>query len=455
MTEQIKAVAKITQTESAYVPLSVEAGKACANCRFFDGGIGMCALIQNHPADILPTGYCNRWEAPPADNAAPKSEQAAEAAIEAVHEAIESAVQEATGQGMAEDKAHEHTDDETPTAPPAQPAGFMERVKSLFNRPDSSPFQVFKAVDGKHYWMARHTNIFEDRDKEILSSKAHAAYVARVALGLVDPPELWAYHTKGTRHGQADIVWEHAGFVFAIGHFDDTPEGQKAIKAYQKRKGKIELSHGFTYPRWALKSGVYDSYNTYEISTLPAGAASNPYTTFEEVNNMAMSEKQQNWIKESLGEEALKKALEAQGQAEKEGETLKALDKRYKDFAELETPTADDAKALDVAKTVGSVLGNLISAQAELAEMLETGKAEKAVADATVTAQAATLAAQATELKAIKEQLEAVKAQLDSRPRQGSKDSATTIDPATLPESVKNAMAETDKFWGLPAVPGQ
>lgn len=58
-----KRLMRPTQAEANYMPLSAVDGKACANCRWFsvDGG-AYCHVIENHPADVLATGMCDRHE---------------------------------------------------------------------------------------------------------------------------------------------------------------------------------------------------------------------------------------------------------------------------------------------------------------------------------------------------------------------------------------------------------
>lgn len=441
---EIRKATRYTQTECGYVPLTQAGNQACANCRFFSNEAGgYCIVCENYPLDIMPTGWCKEWEALPAANGGTETGSS-----------VESSVMDGISAGAAsyEEKAAEvvepepesvvtvvttATDNPTPT--------IIQRVKQLFtSKPDSSPFQVFKAADGRHYWLARHTNNFEDRDNEILSQKAHEAYVARVNLGFVPPPELWAYHTKGTRHGQADQVWMHQNFVFALGHFDDTPEAQQAIKWYQSQKGNIELSHGFTFPKWALKDGVYETYNTFEITTLPPKSASNPYTAFEEIDTMALSEKQANWIKSTLGEAGLKRVQDAQSTAEKDADVLKAIDAKYKDFVETQPTESDKGGSAEVTKTL---LADMIAVQAELVEQVEGFKAEIA---AFKSAEETATKAHADTVTALAETVKALQAQLDARPKSASTAEETLIEKSTLPEAVVNANVDVDPFWRVP-----
>lgn len=425
-TEQISGVKRLTQDEAHYVAVAKSADVSCETCRWFDKKALYCGIVKSTPDDILPEGSCDRHEAKDITSTPATVEIVETVKIEAVIEPVEVIPAETTV-----------------TANPAPT--IIQRVKQLFaGKPDSSPFQVFKAADGQHYWLARHTNNFEDRDKEILSQKAHEAYVARVNLGFVPPPELWAYHTKGTRHGVADVVWMHENFVFALGHFDDTPEAKQAVKWYQSQKGNIELSHGFTFPKWALKDGVYETYNTFEITTLPTNAASNPYTAFEEINTMALSEKQANWVKSTLGEAGLKRVLDAQSTAEKDADVLKAIDARYKDFVETTPSESIEAGSGEVIKTL---LADMIAVQALVMEQVEGFKADRAVEQDAFAVKAKADGDAIAELTSI---VNALKVQLDARPKSASTADETKIDKSALPPEVTNANVEIDPFWRVP-----
>src|SRR6185369_4422007 len=96
-------------------------------------------------------------------------------------------------------------------AMPTTGKGLVETIKTvvtkLFNStpspapaaaPKDESFTVFKAADGKHYWLARFSGKFKDREGEILADKSHEEYVDRVQKGIVPMPELWTWHTKGT-----------------------------------------------------------------------------------------------------------------------------------------------------------------------------------------------------------------------------------------------------------------
>lgn len=315
----------------------------------------------------------------------------------------------------------------------------------------TTSFSVFKGVDGQYHWVARHSNNFEDRDKEILADKAHGGYIRRLDMGLVPMPELWSYHTEGTRHGQADKIFLDNHFVVAVGHFDDTPEGETARKYYERNPGKVELSHGFTFPKWALKDGIYEVYNTFEISTLPIGAAANPYTTFEEINAMALSDEKRQWLEATIGKDRTDKLL---AENEKMGKAVEELGAKYKDFAdvpataETETPVEVETPATDEKPTPATMfaqlLADILEGQAHIVEVVEgQGKAIKAISESRVTEKAAS----ATEVTALKTEIGKLRTEMALTPRRASEAAETKVTEEKAAEILGQPTQESDPFW--------
>lgn len=352
--EKAKDFPIFSQTATDYTTLSTTPGQACANCIFYKptgyGWDGLekqhCHIVESWPLSIEPTGLCNRWEAiPPIDLTANPLP------VVIVEMDVEVDADKSAGKSGGLVAA-------------------MKNIVSNILNPAEPPFQVFKTKDGKKGWIARHTGKFEDREKEILADKAHDEYVDRVQKGLVDPPELWMWHAKGTRHGQAITVWKSGGFTLAAGLFDETEEGERAFNYYQKNRGKIKLSHQFNYPKNAKIDGVYYAYNTIEITTLPDGAEAFPYTSFEEIQEMALPPVARNMIKDALGDDALSRAEAADTKAEKDTKSLEALgiaSKGYDDFSGATIPVAPDAAALKALQTEhADVVKRLSEAEATL-----------------------------------------------------------------------------------------
>lgn len=311
-TDQDKAyVGLISQQEAQYVPLSAVSGQACANCRWFKEWGNYCHLVEDYPQPILATGWSNRWEALPqpivlevepipvilVDSPVPVQIQIEEMALEVPKNLVK----------RAKEFLQTLVKSTAPTEPPPQPA-----------------FAVFKAANGKKAWIARYTGKWIDREGEIIADAAQDAYVARVQSGKVSPPELWMWHNKATKHGQAVTVWRSGGFTLAAGYFDDTPAGNKAFDYYQQNQGKIKLSHMFHYPVQTKIGGVYHELNTIEVTTLPDGAEAFPYTSFQEIQAMTLPDVAQTMIRDALGEDTLTAALAADKQAVADGQKLDA-----------------------------------------------------------------------------------------------------------------------------------
>lgn len=305
-----------TQQETNYRPAGGSTDHACSNCRFFLRnweGSPKCHLIENYPEPIESNGVCDRHEIGTPEPL--------------VEEPI--LVQIVDPMMDMEDSAEMAL---------TVPKTIFQRVKdfaaSLRPEPiiEQPAFTVFKTASGRNAWIARHTGKWIDRENEILSEQSHERYVQRVQAGKVNKPELWMWHAKGTKHGEAIVVWKTGGFVLAAGLFDDTAEGERMFQYYQKHSGKIKLSHMFHYPRETKIDGVYNEYNTIEITTLPDGAEAFPYTSFEEIQTMALPEIARNMIAEAGGKEMLDRVLAADSKAEADTKTLDSQGVAWKGY---------------------------------------------------------------------------------------------------------------------------
>lgn len=348
---------ELSQAEAGYVPLSTTANQACANCRWFcavgeDGG-GDCRIVEDDPNGIMQTGWCNRWEAIPEMTSEP---------VEVV---------------VVETEAPEMDMGEMSSTPKP---GIIQRVKTWFAKTPglSGVFHVFKAADGQPRWVAAFSNNFQDRDEEIISEKAWDGYLARIEQKLVPMPQLWLGHIPGTEHGQADMVFGVGNFVVASGTFTTNETAKAALKYYQTAEGKnVPLSHGFTFPKWAFKDGVYDVVNTFEISTLPPPMmASNPFTEYEVFDMKQISPEQKAALEKVLGAHA-KTILDKYEQGSEE---IKAAGVAYKAFTNADPEPAPETQTEPAPLAV--LVGDLIEAQHMLTEMvrksMESATAEKA-----------------------------------------------------------------------------
>lgn len=402
---------KLDQTEVSYVPLSATKGKACANCRWFlnDG----CFIVESYePEPIMATGYCDRWEATPE----PKPDMA-EMVTEVVTEAMETMNETMASMPMDMGKALEE---------PGVIAKIWEGLKTfLLPTKEQSDLMVFKGKDGKHYWLAAFTNNFKDREDEIITEHAHKEFEARLDMKLVPMPELWAWHTEGTRHGKALQVWYQDHNMFAVGAFDETPVAQKAINFY--RKHPVKLSHGFVAPAWAFKEGVYDAYNTFEISTLPPHVAANPYTSFEEIKAMTVPETRKAFLEELFGDKAAEVLAKVNAKSDASKELSELVE--YKDFSSTleKKPETEN----ETSKSLKVVFSEVVDQQTELIGFAKSLVQELATIKNSVIPAIKT--EKDTEISALKAEIESLKTIVNAPPQRASQSMSTYVAKENAP----------------------
>jgi len=162
-----------------------------------------------------------------------------------------------------------------------------------------------------YWWMARYSNNFRDRDNppEIISADSHKSFLRKVKEGKAPLPELWLWHKKEWKVGQAHgLAYDELGFAVAIGTFD----ADKGYVAEALMKAEdVRVSHGMpksSIVRDEKDRSVIKEHETREISPLPAWAAANKLTGFVVLNldsnkedSMAIpDETKKEWV-EGLG----------------------------------------------------------------------------------------------------------------------------------------------------------
>ena len=95
----------------------------------------------------------------------------------------------------------------------------VDRVKDMLGLKEQgfgSAFWSFKDAKGEWRWLSAYSNNFKDRDGEIFTEAAHKEFV-RAADKLNRYPELWVWHTPGSRIGFCDFLDVSDGFIVASG----------------------------------------------------------------------------------------------------------------------------------------------------------------------------------------------------------------------------------------------
>jgi hypothetical protein len=273
-----------------------------------------------------------------------------------------------------------------------------EAIKSWFDKEPEDQTELSIWKEGNQYWwLARYSNKFRDNDSppEIISSDSHKRFVELVKEGKAPKPELWAWHNKGWKVGNAhSVAYDDTGFAVAIGTFDKGKEN--VAKALINTKEPIKLSHGM--PISSIKRDKVDptiivEHETREISFLPAWAAANKLTGFavlnleskeesmaipeetkkEWISNMGIDPETLNTLEETDAADADKALSEGIESKEKEEEAQPAA-------SEPETEAKPEEKSINeelltaVKDAITSVLAPLNERITELEKNLQTVK---------------------------------------------------------------------------------
>jgi cation transport regulator ChaB len=259
---------------------------------------------------------------------------------------------------------------------PQQSAGFIPRTLALMGiRPSPSPVTaplgtagaaglkealcIVKQADGRMRWYARYSNNFKDRDGEIITEAAHKECIDWAASGGVYP-ELWLWHTPGTRFGQADWLDYASGFTHASGLVDDTDSAMAVVGALRDKQ--LGVSHGMLCSQ---QGNLITKYRSFEISVLPLERASVWTTSFDiagKETQMAFTPEKRMFLVSALGEDRVK-ALEANTDAAVGA--LKQLGVEYKSAEAVEAVAAEEAS--EGFKTLAGQLSELTNMVKELA----------------------------------------------------------------------------------------
>lgn len=243
-------------------------GKGCANCNWFIGPED-CVLLSS---TVAATGKCDLWREPLTWTPTPMPVtivKDVETEAEGLFAKLKSL--------FFNHKARES--EPTAALPPVQ-----------------QTLRFFKQADGQLRFFTTYSNMFEDRQGEIIESEAHKEFVDYCEASK-NYPELWLWHAGAkSKWGKCDWLDFSDGFVCASGL---VTKGCEPI-AERLEQEDIKVSHGFyglTLP--GTKSII--RYRTFEISPLPAWAAANQWTNFfinkDMELEMPFSDKRKEWLK--------------------------------------------------------------------------------------------------------------------------------------------------------------
>ena len=140
----------------------------------------------------------------------------------------------------------------------------------------AASFVVFKDATGHYRWVAQSSTAFEDRDREIVSTKALADDCAFADTHGAYGPLRW-WHTPGLDLGDCDFNAMHGRVLIESGTFRSPQIAQKVAAAAPS----LEISLGFLHlPSEPDANGVFHHIRRFERSLVPRGKASNRFTAF-------------------------------------------------------------------------------------------------------------------------------------------------------------------------------
>lgn len=442
---QQKMLLRPTQAEVHYAPVSTAEGKACANCRWFFGHSeygAICHIIDLYPDEILPTGLCDRWEERPKEATEPETETESEPEMEPEEGgATEPAEVEASGE------VHTHTTEVKAVygIPESNIDSLGKKLARLFKREALRPgISVLKDRDGRRVMLVVTSNSYVDREGETITTEALQKDVARnwVADDVyhTDNPLLW-WHDDRLKIGEIIYADVKGPFLVELAREVDSPLSRRVFDYREAHPSdKWGASHRFAfYDAHKDSDETYHRIRKLETSVLPREWAANPLTYG---GIMPMNNPRDEYLNKLLGlenaAELLDKGIEELVSAlEAQGIQHKATD--------VDGATAE-AETTSAAQQFGTLLQQLIEAQAELAG--EVDEKSKALDDtrAAYEAERKALADAIAELKA---ELATVKQAQDARPRSAARATETTIESKDVPQTVKDASVRIDKFWGV------
>ncbi len=289
--------------------------------------------------------------------------------------------------------------------PAAALAGVKAKVRTAWRKanPDKKPadmptaikeaapgaFSAFKDAQGNWRWMTLTSNVWRDRDGEIIPGDAHEGAVS-YAERTKDMPDLRLWHVPGSRVGVADWVDFTHGFVLHSGSFDKGMED--VAESLATTEEPLGVSHGF-YHNKDEDSDTYPWYRDFEVSVLPLEKAANQWTEFTADNTkevaMGLTDERRGFLVKHIGEgrvTALEKLLEEKEEDLKSGkvdfkevlaEAIEAAPtpdpKPAEGKGEGDAPKGDDAiaKLVTVIEAQGTQLTEIATAQAEQGEQIK------------------------------------------------------------------------------------
>lgn len=165
--------------------------------------------------------------------------------------------------------------------------------------PSDGGAHIFQDKDGTWRWLGIWSNDRKDKEAERFPETAHKEFI-EWADSTKTLPELWGYHTPGSKCGTAEMVDIHEGFTIAAGKFDAGSED--IARRLSEQGAELGMSHGYVYRPSEKQNGEIKRYRTFELSFLPRGKAANEGTAFMADKEEPMNATKEAWLRSIYGD---------------------------------------------------------------------------------------------------------------------------------------------------------
>lgn len=210
-------------------------------------------------------------------------------------------------------------------------------------------FRMIEDNQGNLRWISFSSNAFEDKYKQLFSTKALEEAV-EYADKTGERGPLLLFHQWPARIGSADFQAVSGRFVVESGTFDDTLYGQKAVQYFLEHQDvPFEVSIGFAYKEGDDADGVYDWTRIRERSVLPPGKAANKWTDFRLAGDERMRTDAKAFLDGVLGTDEADKIV---AEAATRTKSLEEQGVRHKEAPEVVVMSDEDAGEITGVKQV-------------------------------------------------------------------------------------------------------
>lgn len=196
--------------------------------------------------------------------------------------------------------------------------------------------KVFKGEDGRLRWVTFSSTAYQDRDGEFVSTKALQEDVARADATKEYGPLRW-WHMPGVDLGDCDFNMLAGRVLLESGTFRTEPIGASIKEAADE----LGVSIGFHHPAGEPDAGgVFHTVRRFERSLLPAGKASNLFTSLTvKEEGMDIIQQKKDELEKLVGKEQAAQLLAGAEKVEKEAD---AAGVAFKDTALKLSQSAGD-----------------------------------------------------------------------------------------------------------------